>query len=105
MVSCQRNPQFTGRDELLTQLSSTLRETKQKRFNHRIAIYGIGGVGKTQVAIEYVYRYETQYDGIYWISASDQAELLSGFQEIGLMTGCVSAVTDRKPIEVAKEVL
>ena len=105
MVPYQRNPHITGRDELLTQVSEKLRETKQKKFNHRIAIYGIGGIGKTQVAIEYVYQYETQYDGIYWINASDQAALLSGFQEIGSMTGCVSTATDLEPIEVAKGVL
>ena len=105
MVPYQRNPHFTGRDELLSQLNEKLCETKQKKFNHRLAIYGIGGVGKTQVAIEYVYRYEAQYDGLYWISASDQAALLSGFQEIGSLTGCVSTATDLKPKEVAKGVL
>ena len=105
MVPYERNPHFTGRDELLTQLSEKLYETKPKKFNHRIAIYGIGGVGKTQVVIEYVYRYKSQYDGIYWISASDQAALLSGFQEIGSRTGCVPTVIDRKLTEVAKAVL
>jgi len=105
MVPYQRNPHITGRDGLLTQLNEKLCETKQKRFNHRIAIYGIGGVGKTQVAIEYIYRYRVQYDGIYWISASDQAALLSGFQEIGSMTGCVLTATDLDQIEVAKMVL
>ena len=66
----------------------------------------MGGVGKTQVAIEYVYQHENDYYDIYWISASDQAALLSGFQEIGAKTGCLSAGTEGlKPTEVAKTVL
>jgi len=66
----------------------------------------MGGVGKTQVAIEYVYQHENDYNHIYWISASDQAALLSGFQEIGEKTGCLSSETESlKPIEVAKIVL
>jgi tetratricopeptide (TPR) repeat protein len=102
----QRNPHFTGRDELLTLLSEKLRDTSAKKYNHRVAIYGIGGVGKTQLAIEYVHRNEMKYDSIFWISSADQAALLSGFQEIARITGCVPNVdANLKPAEIAKEVL
>jgi tetratricopeptide (TPR) repeat protein len=99
-----RNPHFTGRDELLSELRDKLDEVKPKTYNHRIAIYGMGGVGKTQLAIEYVHRYKALYDGIFWISAVDNAQLLSGFQEIGIITGCVKT-RDLKPIEQVKAVL
>jgi hypothetical protein len=63
----------------------------------------MGGVGKTQVAIEYVYRHESDYDNVYRISASDQAALLSGFQDVGTRTGCLYAEID--PTATARCVL
>jgi len=102
----QRNAHFTGRDELLTLLSEKLRDTGVKKYNHRVAIYGMGGVGKTQLAIEYVHRNKAEYDSIFWISSADQAVLLSGFQEIACMVECIpNSQTDLKPAEVARRVL
>jgi tetratricopeptide (TPR) repeat protein len=102
----QRNPHFTGRDELLNLLNEKLRDTGAKKYTHRVAIYGMGGVGKTQLAIEYVHRNDAKYDSIFWISSADQAALLSGFQEIARITGCVPNLDENsKPVEVAKAVL
>jgi len=105
MMPYERNPHFLGRDKLLIDLREKLRETKPKQYNHRVAIYGMGGVGKTQIAIEYVHRHEKDYNDIYWISAADQATLLSGFQEIGEKTRCLAGRTGLSPTEVAKEVI
>jgi hypothetical protein len=104
MVSYQRNAHFTGREELLSELRHRLVETKQKQFNHRIAIYGLGGVGKTQIAIEYVYRYQSEYNAIFWITAADQAALLSGYEDIAKTTGCVPTI-NTTPDVVAKGVM
>ena len=103
----ERNPHFTGRDDLLALLGNKLRDTTSKKYNHRVAIYGMGGVGKTQLAIEYVYRHQTKYHSIFWISSADQAALLSGFQDIARATECVSNLdsTSVNPTEVAKAVL
>lgn len=66
----------------------------------------MGGVGKTQIAVEYIYRHKGDYDGIYWISASDQPEvaLLFGFQKIASTVDCVENAGALKPTEVADEV-
>ena len=103
MVSYQTNPHFTGRDELLCELRAKLVEVKPKRYNHRVSIYGLGGVGKTQVAIEYIYRYEQEYKAIFWISAADQAVLFSGFESIAKMIDIPTI--DQKPEDIAKGVL
>lgn len=105
LMPYQRNPHFTGRDVLLAQLSQKLRDTTVKRHNHRVAIHGMGGVGKTQLAIEYVYQNEDIYHSIFWISSADQAALFSGFREIALMTGCVSGLDTMPPDQLAKAVL
>jgi tetratricopeptide (TPR) repeat protein len=104
MMPYLQNRRFTGREDLLSQLREKLCKENPKEYNHRVAIYGLGGVGKSQIAIEYVYRYKQNYTNIYWVNASDQASLLSGFQKIGTKTKCVENVADLKPTEVAEAV-
>jgi hypothetical protein len=70
--------------------------------NHRVALYGLGGVGKTQTALAYVYAHKDTYDSIYWINAGNQADLFKGFQEIAKRTTCA---IDPEPAELAKSVL
>lgn len=101
----QRNPHFTGRDELLSDIHQNLQKSKEKTFNHRVAIYGIAGVGKTQVAIEYVYRYQNEYDGVFWIGGSDQAVLVAGFRNIGQKVGILEQDTNLDPDELSQRVL
>src|SRR5271170_1348308 len=86
---CQNNPHFIGRSNLLETLRDKLIDEKPRKFNHRVALYGMGGVGKTQVAIEYVVRYKTEYNAVFWITAKDHASLLQGFQDIAGVTKCV----------------
>jgi tetratricopeptide (TPR) repeat protein len=68
----RRNPAFTGRDGMLNRLHDTL------RGGHRVAVqalHGMGGVGKTQLALEYAHRFAGEYDLIWWIP-SEQPELV-----------------------------
>jgi tetratricopeptide (TPR) repeat protein len=69
----QRNKNFTGREELLEQLRSGLATAVTAVVP--TALHGLGGVGKTQVAVEYAYRYAGNYDLVWWISA-DQPVLV-----------------------------
>jgi NB-ARC domain len=100
---CQKNPHFTGRKNLLKLLHDKLFDEKQEQYTHRVALYGLGGIGKTQVAIEHIITHEDYYTGIYWITAVDQAELFSGFQKIAAKTGCVTTSMD--PADMARAVL
>jgi tetratricopeptide (TPR) repeat protein len=102
MVPYDRNEQFTGRVEVLRALTNMLREEVPSKYNHRVALFGMGGVGKTQTAIAYVYTNKTEYEMIFWISAASEATLLSGYQDIARCTECTTA-TD--PKAVAKAVL
>ena len=49
LVPHQRNIHFTGREKLLVSVRNELGKTIPKAWNHRIALYGLGGVGKTQL--------------------------------------------------------
>jgi tetratricopeptide (TPR) repeat protein len=81
LVPYEQNRDFTGRDMELDGLLQLFRESD--RFHHRVAIYGLGGVGKTQLALEYAYRNRQIYDDVFWISGVDRSILLSGFGTIG----------------------
>ena len=70
----QRNRHFTGRTELLEQLSQQLGQQDVAAVLPH-ALQGLGGVGKTQLAIEYAYRASDKYDVVWWISA-DQPNLI-----------------------------
>ncbi|MGY1680530.1 FxSxx-COOH system tetratricopeptide repeat protein [Geodermatophilus sp. SYSU D01176] len=62
-----RNPRFTGRDGMLTELRRRLHAGEATLVVQ--ALYGLGGVGKTQLAIEYAHRFAADYDLVWWIDA------------------------------------
>ena len=70
----QRNPAFVGRDTALVELRDQLLAggTAVAR-----ALHGMGGVGKTQLAVEYAYRFSGTYDLVWWIAA-ERMELIAG---------------------------
>ncbi|MGF7236413.1 MAG: FxSxx-COOH system tetratricopeptide repeat protein [Frankia sp.] len=69
----QRNKNFTGRDSLLTELRRRVTGDITAVLPH--ALQGLGGVGKTQLAIEYAYRYAGDYQVVWWLPA-DQPQLV-----------------------------
>jgi len=58
-VPHQRNPNFTGRAELLDALDKALDSEQTAALTQ--AIHGLGGVGKTQLAVEYAHRHVADY--------------------------------------------
>lgn len=68
----RRNPNFTGRGEILESLRKSLVSGAPTALTQAIA--GLGGVGKTQLAIEYAYRYADEYDVLWWIQSETPAE-------------------------------
>jgi TIR domain-containing protein/tetratricopeptide repeat protein len=62
-----RNPRFIGRDGILTELRQRLHADEPMLVVQ--ALYGLGGVGKTQLAIEYAHRFAADYDLVWWIDA------------------------------------
>ncbi len=74
-----RSAGFTGREDILLQV--------RKRFaDGRAAVqalHGIGGIGKTQLAVEYAHRFARTYDLAWWISADQPALIAMQFEALG----------------------
>lgn len=110
-----RNPQFTGRDDCFARLNQQFfpQETTHLALLRRVALTqpqalkGLGGVGKTQIAVEYAYRARDQgcFTHILWVNAASEETLLRSFVTLGeLLPGaCVHGETDqRKLVEMSK---
>ncbi|MGC4816919.1 FxSxx-COOH system tetratricopeptide repeat protein [Micromonospora sp. DT63] len=75
-----RNTNFTGRRELLDGLHQRLRAGTTAVLPE--ALHGAGGVGKSQLAIEYVYLHQQDFDLIWWIPAERPAQIQSALVEL-----------------------
>ncbi|GCE14715.1 FxSxx-COOH system tetratricopeptide repeat protein [Tengunoibacter tsumagoiensis] len=112
-VPYARNPHFTGREELLSALEQHFSQPETDlsvglqpvALTQAQAIKGLGGIGKTQTAIEYAYRSRQQglYHDVFWITAVNEETLLTSFVELGhLLPEVVSAdETDQHKIVAA----
>ncbi|TNJ40296.1 tetratricopeptide repeat protein [Chlorobaculum thiosulfatiphilum] len=72
-VPLQRNPNFTGREAILTWLH------EQFGASAKQIIHGMGGVGKSQIANEYCYRNAGDYDVVWWLRAEEEPSLIADF--------------------------
>ncbi|OLE21681.1 MAG: hypothetical protein AUG44_26875 [Actinobacteria bacterium 13_1_20CM_3_71_11] len=77
-----RNLDFTGRRALLARLEQQLR-TKSVVAVLPGPRRGMGGVGKSQIASEYLYRHGAEYDVVWWIPAEQPAQVPASVIELG----------------------
>ncbi|KAF2270743.1 hypothetical protein CC78DRAFT_564062 [Lojkania enalia] len=81
------SPRFWGREDALNAIKETL-APKQKTYQLRtFALYGIGGVGKTQIALQYAYHHKTLYKTILWVTADNVINMGQSFREIAKLLG------------------
>ena len=80
-----RNPGFVGRERILTALRETLLTGDRAVVQ---ALHGMGGVGKTQLAVEYAHRFADEYDLVWWVAAEQSALIGEQFAALAEMLGC-----------------
>ncbi|OHW96068.1 phosphorylase superfamily protein [Colletotrichum incanum] len=87
VVPYNRNSDFIGRSGALDHLKWQFGHDQQQggvKARSRIALHGLGGVGKTQIALEYVYWLkETRPDvSVYWVHASNAQRIRQAYASI-----------------------
>lgn len=72
--------QFHGRLDILESLQKGLHHEKGAlKVN---VLWGMGGVGKTKIALQYVNKYKQDFDAIFWVSADNSIKLTQDFLEV-----------------------
>ncbi|KAL8692415.1 MAG: hypothetical protein Q9218_002566 [Villophora microphyllina] len=78
---------FLGRQDVLDMIAQTLLPLNGRQSSSTgglpkyFSLCGLGGVGKTEVALEFAYRYKHNYDAIFWIQADSQEKLNQGYRD------------------------
>ena len=84
-VPYPRNRYFAGRKAVLLQIHEQLTQAGAAAMTQVQAISGLGGIGKTQTAVEYAYRYHYEhsvYKTVFWVNADTEVTLASDFAGI-----------------------
>lgn len=102
-----RNNLFHGRQETLLRIHQNL-STQERGTASRLKIcilYGLGGVGKTQIALEYLYRFKDIYHHVFWVSGFTEAQLVKNYSSIAPanVQGAISVPDVKHDIKKARD--
>ncbi|MFB7373795.1 FxSxx-COOH system tetratricopeptide repeat protein [Streptomyces sp. NPDC056222] len=99
----RRNPRFTGRDDLLTELQERLMDAE--RGNAACTLLGMSGIGKTQIAAEYAHRFSPDYDVVWWVNSDDRNVQRDRFGELAAELGLAVGNEPGERIRAVREAL
>ncbi len=96
-----RNEDFVGRESVLRQLLERIPPSASRDACQRTAVEGLGGVGKTQVALEAVYRLRDQHPAcsVFWVPAVDALSFEKAYRQIGEALGVPGIDNDEADIK------
>lgn len=97
-VPHNRNRNFTGRKSQLDKLRKTLISGKPATLIQ--TLHGLGGVGKTQIAIEYTYRYRDDYDLVWWLNCEETVKLTHDYIKLIERLNLPARVVDDPKVKI-----
>lgn len=95
----ERNDRFTGRVPLLNSTYELLQR------EHRVTLHGMPGVGKSQLAAEYAYRFASGYQVVWWVNAAGQATFRQGLAELAPALGLSAGTEYGQRLRAVREAL
>lgn len=84
------NASFTGREDFL----AALHEALTGGGSMGQVISGLGGIGKTQAAIQYAHRYREDYEAVFWVRSGTESEIRAGLVEVARLLALPGAEED-----------
>lgn len=87
-----KNELFFGGSSILERMSILLHDESQ-RFQS-VAIHGIGGCGKSQLALEYLHQHLTEYELVLWLHAESSLKLEDQLSQVGVELGLAKEQKD-----------
>ncbi|RYP33540.1 hypothetical protein DL767_004715 [Monosporascus sp. MG133] len=101
VVPFGRNERFVGRESMLQQLLERIPPGTNKDDCQRTAIEGLGGVGKTQIALEAAFRLRDKHPrcSVFWAPAVDAVTFENAYREIGRAVGAAGIDEDRADVK------
>ncbi|KAI1334196.1 P-loop containing nucleoside triphosphate hydrolase protein [Xylariaceae sp. FL0016] len=70
---------FVSREEELAKIRRALNSDGSRRI---VTLHGLGGIGKTQIAVAYAKRYRNEYSAIFWLNIKDEASIQQSFTKV-----------------------
>ena len=95
-----RNPAFAGREEQLARIRQALAGEGGRAAVQ--ALHGMGGVGKTQLAIEYAHRHSGDYDVTWWLDSENTALMTQQYADLAEHLG---AARKGLPVDAVRRAL
>ncbi|MFF0435332.1 FxSxx-COOH system tetratricopeptide repeat protein [Streptomyces sp. NPDC004327] len=99
----RRDPRFTGRDGLLSELRTRL--TDAERGGGACTLLGMSGIGRTAIASEYAHRFSSDYDVVWWVDSGDRNVLRDRFGELAAQLGLTTGNEPGERIRAVREAL
>ncbi|KAI9758975.1 MAG: hypothetical protein M1840_003619 [Geoglossum simile] len=77
-VPFEKDRQFVGREDVLSQVK------EQLQIRHRVSLHGLGGIGKSQIAIEYAYRFRNNNPKahVFWVYAASADRFDQSYKDV-----------------------
>jgi NB-ARC domain len=73
---------FVGRADILARMEEVITKCKSSKWCRPLALSGIGGMGKTQLMLQYCHIHKADYQFTFWLEAESRTTLLGSFREL-----------------------